>query len=110
MRQIDGTLINKIWRKNIGEVESKIPDISGLVTAIALNTKIGETENKIPDHTKYIIFVIIYLYLSIFIFAGPIFDAKLKQANLAINSDVNILFQNVVTKIKRKRKTYKLLN
>ena len=38
----------------IGEVENKIPDVSGLVTTAVLNTKIGEVENKIPDHAKYI--------------------------------------------------------
>ena len=35
--------------KNIGEVENKIPDVSGLVTTAVLNTNIGEVENKIPD-------------------------------------------------------------
>ena len=38
----------------IGEVENKIPDVSGLVITAVLNTKIGEVENKIPDHAKYI--------------------------------------------------------
>ena len=32
----------------------KIPDIIGLVTTNALNTKIREVEKKIPDHGKYI--------------------------------------------------------
>ena len=35
--------------KKIRDVENKIPDISGLVTTAALDTKIGEVENKIPD-------------------------------------------------------------
>ena len=35
--------------KKIGEVENKIPNISGLVTTITLNTKIGEIKKKIPD-------------------------------------------------------------
>ena len=30
----------------------KIPDASGLVTTIVLNTKIGEVENKVPNHDK----------------------------------------------------------
>ena len=38
---------------DIGEVENKIPDVSGLVITAVLNTKIGEVENKIPDHAKY---------------------------------------------------------
>ena len=32
----------------------KIPDTSGLVTTIVLNTKFSEVENKISDHAKYI--------------------------------------------------------
>ena len=40
--------------KNLGDVDKKIPDVSGLVTATVLNTKIGEFENKIPDHAEYI--------------------------------------------------------
>ena len=32
----------------IGQVENKIPDGSGLVTARVLDIKIGEVENKIP--------------------------------------------------------------
>ena len=35
--------------KKVGDVENKIPDISGLVTTTVLNTKTGEVENKIPD-------------------------------------------------------------
>ena len=38
--------------KNIGEVENKIHDVSGLVTTAVLNTKIGEVENKIPDTSR----------------------------------------------------------
>ena len=35
--------------KRIGDVDKKIPDVSGFVTATVLNTKISEVENKIPD-------------------------------------------------------------
>ena len=31
------------------EVGNKIPDTSGLVTAVVLNIKIGEFDNKIPE-------------------------------------------------------------
>ena len=67
----------------IGEVENKIPDFRGLVTAPVLNTKIVEVENEIPDHAKYI------ATPEFNKFAGSVFDANLKQANLATNSDVN---------------------
>ena len=36
------------------EVENKVPGVSGLVNAVALNTKTVEVENKIPDYAKYI--------------------------------------------------------
>ena len=35
--------------KNIGDVDKKIPEVSGLVTTTVLDTKIGEVENQIPD-------------------------------------------------------------
>ena len=35
--------------KKLGEVENKIPDVSGLVTNTVLNTKIGKVENKISN-------------------------------------------------------------
>ena len=41
--------INKIQSKKIGDVDSKIPDTSCLVTTNVLNPKISETENKIPN-------------------------------------------------------------
>ena len=34
------------------EVENKMPDVSGLVTNTALNTKLGELK-KSPGHYKY---------------------------------------------------------
>ena len=35
--------------KTIGDVDEKMPDVSGLVITTVLNAKIGEVENKIPD-------------------------------------------------------------
>ena len=35
--------------KKIGDANKKIPDVSGLMTNIVLNTKFGEVESKIPD-------------------------------------------------------------
>ena len=56
---INATQINKIWSK-IGDVDKRVPGVSGLVTTTALNTKnsglvkkkdhgakLGETEKKI---------------------------------------------------------------
>ena len=36
----------------IGEVESKISNVTGLATTTVPNTKISEVENKIPDVSK----------------------------------------------------------
>ena len=46
-------MITIVVNTKISEVENKIPDTSGLMTAIFLNTKIGEVENKVSDHDKY---------------------------------------------------------
>ena len=52
-----------------------------------LKTSIEEVENKILDHAKHI------TTPEFNKFAGSIFDTKLKQANLAANSDVNAVSQ-----------------
>ena len=36
-----------------GDVENKLPDITGLVTTAVLNTEISEAENKIPDVIEF---------------------------------------------------------
>ena len=81
----------------IGEVKNKILNVSGLVTTIVFDTKIREVENKIPDHAKYI------TTPEFKIFTGTIFDAKLKQVNLATNDDLNAVLQPA-NKIKKKSK------
>ena len=43
-----------VLNTKIKEVENKISNTSGLVTATVLNTKIGEVENKILHNAKYI--------------------------------------------------------
>ena len=65
-----------------------------------MNTKIGEVENnKIPDHPKYI------TTSEFNEFSGWIFNTKLKQGNLATNSDVDAVSQRVK---KSEEKTEKL--
>ena len=46
-------MITIVVNTKISEVENKIPDTSGLMTAAFLNTKIEEVENKVSDHDKY---------------------------------------------------------
>ena len=48
-----------------------------------MNTKIGVFENKISNYAKYI------TTPEFNKFASSMFDQKIKQANLATNSDVN---------------------
>ena len=38
----------QILEKKIGDVDKKVPEVSGLVTTTVLNAEIGEVENKIP--------------------------------------------------------------
>ena len=40
--------------RKTGDVDRKIPDMSGLVTTIDLNTKISEVENKILDTSSFV--------------------------------------------------------
>ena len=58
----------------------KKPDISGLVTTIALNLKIEEVENKIPDHAKCITTTQEFNKI-----AAENFAATLKKDNLVNN-------------------------
>ena len=70
-----------------GKAEDKIPDAIGIVTTNFFNTKIGEVENEIPNHNKYI------TTSEFNTFTSKIYDMKLKQANLAVDSDQNAVLQ-----------------
>ena len=65
----------------MSEVESKIPNISNLVTTTVLDTKVSEVENKISNHDKYI------TTLEFNKLTQENFTARLKQANLMIKTD-----------------------
>ena len=65
----------------IGEVENKIPNVSGLVTKTLLNTKTSEVENKIPNHDKYITTPEFNKLTT------ENFTARLKQANFVTKTD-----------------------
>ena len=41
--------MTKIWRKFVGDVTNKVPDVSGLLTTAVFDTKIREVENKTPN-------------------------------------------------------------
>ena len=65
----------------IGEVENKIPNVSGLVTKTLLNTKTSEVENKISNHDKYITTPEFNKLTT------ENFTARLKQANFVTKTD-----------------------
>ena len=60
----------------------KKPDVSGLVTTIALNLKIEEVENKIPDHAKCITTTQEFNKIT-----AENFTATLKEGNLVNNCE-----------------------
>ena len=43
---------NQSWKKKLGDVDKKIPYVSGAVTKTILNTKISGVENKIQDTSQ----------------------------------------------------------
>ena len=49
-----GLVTTVVLNTKISEAENKIPNTSSLVTTAVLGTKISETENKISDHAKYV--------------------------------------------------------
>lgn len=54
IQQINTIQRNKIRRKEIGDVDNKVPGIIGLETNAALNIKISGVEDKISDISKLI--------------------------------------------------------
>ena len=72
------------------------------MTTTVLDTKIAEVENKIPDYAKYV------PTLEFNKFSDFKLDTKLKQANLATNSDVNVVSQ-LANKNEVKTENYKRL-
>ena len=66
--------------KSHREVESKIPDITNLVTKVTLNTKATEIENKILDTIGFIGGSEVNRLTKI------IFDARMKEATKSLAS------------------------
>ena len=88
--------------KKIGEIDTKIPDTSGLVTTTVLNTKIGEVKNKIPNHDKSI------TNAELNKLTAETFAARLKYADLVNKTD----FDNKLTSFSKqitsnKKKTFR---
>ena len=80
-------------------LKNKTPDVIGLVTNTAFNTKVGEVE-KNPDYTKCI------TDNEFNKFSGEIFDAKLKKSKLVANGDLVNVEQRVIENKKQKNKNH----
>ena len=50
---LNGLVTTSVLNKRIGEVESKIPDISGLVKKTDYNAKISDIETKYFTNSDY---------------------------------------------------------
>ena len=83
-------------------LKNKTPDVIGLVTNTAFNTKVEEVE-KNPDYTKYI------TDNEFNKFSGEIFDANLKKSKLVANSDL-LMLNNVLLRTKNRKIKSILLN
>ena len=71
-----------VLNTKIGEVENKIPDVSGLVRKTDYDAKIKDIEGTYFSTVDYNRF------------ASEIFDAKIKQKELDYKSDVSNLEKN----------------
>ena len=80
-------------------LKNKTPDVIGLVTNTAFNTKVGEVE-KNPDYTKCI------TDNEFNKISGEIFDAKLKKSKLVANGDLANVEQRVIENKKQKNKNH----
>lgn len=83
-------------------LKNKTPDVIGLVTNTAFNTKVGEVE-KNPDYTKCI------TDNEFNKFSGEIFDAKLKKSNQQ-QMEILLMLNNVLLKTKNRKIKNILLN
>ena len=103
-----GLVTATVLNTKISDNENKIPNTSNLVTTTVLNTKICEVENKIPNHDKYIT-TLEFTKLPVESFA-----ARLKQANLVTKTDIDsrlTSFNRLITSNKTKHlKVQKKLN
>lgn len=92
---VSGLVGTTILGTQIEKVENETPDFSGIVTTI-VDTKIEKLENKSDNLAKY------FTTPELNKVGGTIFDAKLKQVNLATNHDLNVVSQ-CFKKLKKKK-------
>ena len=90
MPDVSGLVTTTALNTKNSEVDNKMPDTSSLVVTTFLNTKLGEVENKITDHAKYITTQEFNKLMAKF------FKEKLKQTDLVSknNSDNKLISFN----------------
>ena len=90
MPDVSGLVTTTALNTKNSEVDNKMPDTSSLVVTTFLNTKLGEVENKITDHAKYITTQEFNKLMARF------FKEKLKQTDLVSknNSDNKLISFN----------------
>lgn len=91
---VSGLVGTTILGTQIEKVENETPDFSGIVTTI-VDTKIEKLENKSDNLAKC------FTTPELNKVGGTIFDAKLKQVNLATNHDLNVV-SHCFKKLKKK--------
>ena len=89
--------------KKIGDIDKKIPDVSGLMTMTVLDTKIKEVDNKIPDlsglikkidyEAKILEIKGKHLLLDYNKFMSNILDAKIRQKESVNKSEISSLIK-----------------
>ena len=87
-----GLVTTTVLNTKTSEVENKIPSASSLETTTVLNTKISEVENKIPVHAKYI------TTQEFNKLTAENIEARLKQADLVNKTD----FDNKLTSFNKR--------
>ena len=90
VQDVNGLVTATTLSTKVGEVKNKVPNVSRLLTTTLLNTKFREVQNKFLDHAKYI------TNAEFNKFSGTIFDAKLRQVNLATNHDLDAILKRAI--------------
>ena len=78
------------WIQKLMKLRTKIPDTSGLVSTTVLNTKIGEVESKIPCVSGFVKKIDYDAKIKdCNKFTSDILGVKVKQKELVNKSDIN---------------------
>ena len=102
------------WIQKLMKLRTKIPDTSGLVSTTVLNTQIGEVENKIPCVSGFVKKTDYDAKIKdCNKFTSDILGVKVKQKELVNKSDINkkpINSNKKVTSNKTKHRSWQKTN